>query len=109
MPVCMCPCVFEGLWHTCLLDYWSVLAHGEPCALGRGREAREPDAKPAGGDVGLASQPARQKDKLPNCSTIACRHGKAVVCGMTRVRPALLDFLWHRWCCHVDWVWLPMA
>ena len=27
VPVCMCPCVSEGLWHTCLLCCCSALAH----------------------------------------------------------------------------------
>ena len=62
-----------------------------PRALGPGREAGEPDAEPAGGDVSLGSQPPRQK--LPNCSTTACLHGKAVVRGTIGVRPALLDCL----------------
>ena len=43
------------------------------------------------GEMGLGSQPPRHKDKLPNRSTTAYWHGKAVVRGMTRVRPALLD------------------
>ena len=80
-----------------------------PGAPDPSREAREPEAEPAGGDVDLGLQPQRHKDKLPNCSTIACWHGKAVVRGMTGVRPALLDCLWHRWCCHAGWVWLPTA
>ena len=33
--------------------------------------------------MGLGSQPPRHKDKLPNRSTIACWHGKAVVRGTT--------------------------
>ena len=80
-----------------------------PGASGPGREAGEPDAEPARGDVGLGSQPPRHKDKLPNRSTTTCWHGKAVVRGTTGVRPTLLDCPWHRWCCHVDWVWLPTA
>ena len=28
---------------------------------------------------------------------------------MTGVRPALLDCLRHRWCCHAGWVRLPTA
>ena len=80
-----------------------------PGAPGPGREAGKPGAEPAGGDVGLGSQPPRHKDKLPNRSTTACRHRKAVVCGTTGVRPALLDCLRHRWCSHVGWVWLPTA
>ena len=35
-----------------------------PGAPGPGREAREPDAEPAGGDVGLGSQPPRHKGGL---------------------------------------------
>ena len=46
---------------------------------------------------------------LPNHSTTACWHGKAVVRGTTGVRPALLDCLRHRWCCHAGWVRLPTA
>ena len=80
-----------------------------PGAPGPGREAREPDSEPARGDVGLGSQPPRHKDKLPNHSTTACWHGKAVVRGTTGVRPALLDCLRHRWCCHAGWVRLPTA
>ena len=84
---------------------FGVGAHGAgkcvPGALGPGKDAGEPDAEPAGGDVGLGSQPPRHKDKLPNCSTTACWHGKAAVRGTTGVRPALLDCLRHRWCCHV--------
>ena len=85
-----------------------------PGAPGPGKEATEPNAEPAGGDVGLGSQPPRHKDKLPNRSTAstqakACRWGKAAVRGTTGVRPALLDCLRHRWCCHVGWVWLPTA
>ena len=92
---------------------FGVGAHGAgkcvPGAPGPGREAGEPDAEPARGDVGLGSQPPRHKDKLPNRSTTACWHGKAVVRGTTRVRPALLDCLRHRWCCHTGWVRLPTA
>ena len=46
---------------------------------------------------------------LPNHSTTACWHGKAVVRGTTGVRPALLDCLRHRWCCHAGRVRLPTA
>ena len=49
---------------------------GVPVAPGPRREAREPDAEPARGDVGLGSQPPRHKDKLPNRSTTACRTGR---------------------------------
>ena len=80
-----------------------------PGAPGPGREAGEPDSEPAGGDVGLGSQPPRHKDMLPNHSTTACWHGKVVVRGTTGVRPALLDCLRHRWCCHAGWVRLPTA
>ena len=80
-----------------------------PGAPGPGREAGEPDTELAGGDVGLGSQPPRHKDKLPNRSTAACRHGKVVVCGTTGVRPTLLDCIQHRGCCHVGSVWLPTA
>ena len=80
-----------------------------PGAPGPGRKAGEPDAEPAGGDVGLSLQPPCHKDNLPNRSTTACQHGKAVVRGTTGVRPALLECLWRRWCCHVGWVWLPTA
>ena len=92
---------------------FGVGAHGAgKCvrgAPGPGREAGEPDSEPAGGDVGLGSQPPRHKDMLPNHSTTACWHGKAVVRGTTGVIPALLDCLWHRWCCHAGWVRLPTA
>ena len=57
----------------------------------------------------MGSQPPRHKDKLPNCSTAAYWHRKAVVRGTTGVKPALLDYLRHRWCSHVGWVWLPAA
>ena len=46
---------------------------------------------------------------LPNHSTTACWHGKAVVRGTNGVRPALLDCLRRRWCCHAGWVRLPTA
>ena len=78
-----------------------------PGAPGPGREAGEPDSEPAGGDVGLGSQPPRHKDILPNHSKTAYWHGKAVVRGTTGVRPALLDCLRHRWCCLAGWVRLP--
>ena len=117
MPVCMCPCVFEGggraVANLLAPLLFGVGAHGTgkcvPGALRPGREAGEPDAEPAGGDVGLGLQPPRHKDKLPNHSTTACWHGKAVVRGTTGVRPALLDCLRHRWCCHAGWVQLPTA
>ena len=80
-----------------------------PGAPGPGREAGEPDAEPAGGEVGLSSQPPRHKAKLPSRSTTACRHGKAVVRGVAGVRPTLLDCPRHRWCCHMGWVWPPTA
>ena len=45
---------------------FGVGAHGAgkcvPGAPGPGREAGEPDSEPAGGDVGLGSQPPRHKD-----------------------------------------------
>ena len=116
MPVCMCPCVSGGggaVAHLLAPLLFGVGAHGAgkcvPGAPCPGREAGEPDAEPAGGDVGLGSQPPRHKDKLPNRSTTACWHGKAVVRGTTVVRPALLDCLRHRWCCHAGWVRLPTA
>ena len=99
--------------HLLAPSLFGVGAHGAgkcvPGAPGPGREAGEPDAEPAGGDVGLGSQPPRHKDKLPNHSTNACWHGNAVVRGTTGVRPALLDCLQHRWCCHAGWVQLPTA
>ena len=116
MPVCMCPCVSErggggAVAHLLAPLLFGVGAHGAgkcvPGAPGPGREAGEPDAEPAGGDVGLGSQPPRHKDMLPNHSTTAYWHGKAVVRGMTGVRPALLDCLRHRWCCLAGWVRLP--
>ena len=92
---------------------FGIGAHGVgKCVIGApglGSEVGEPDARPAGGDVGVGSQPPRHKDKLPNRSTTACWHRKAVVRGTTRVRPALLDCLRHRWCCHAGWVRLPTA
>ena len=116
VPVCMCPCVSEGgggraVAHLLAQLLFGVGAHGAgkcvPGAPGPGREAGEPDAEPAGGDVGLGSQPPRHKDMLPNHSTTAYWHGKAVVRGTTGVRPALLDCLRHRWCCLAGWVRLP--
>ena len=90
---------------------FGVGAHGaEKCvsgAPGTGREAGEPEGQPAGRDVGLGSQPPRHKDMLPNHSTTAYRHGKGVVRGTIGVRPALLDFLRHRWCCLASWIRLP--
>ena len=69
MPVCMCPCVFvEGggggaVAHLLAPLLFGVGAHGAgkcvPGAPGPGREAGEPDSEPAGGDVGLGSQPPR--------------------------------------------------
>ena len=118
VPVCMCPCVSQrggggAVAHLLAPLLFGVGAHGAgkcvPSAPGPGREAGEPDAEPAGGDVGLGSQPPRHKEKLPNRTTTACQRGKAVVCGTTGVRPALLDCLGHRWCCHVGWVWPPTA
>ena len=117
---CMCPCVSGGgggaVAHLLAALLFGVGTHGAgkcvPGAPGPGREARELDAEPAGGDVGLGSQPPCHKDKLPNRSTGAFGHGMAVVPvvrGTTRVRPALLDCLRHRWCCHAGWVWHPTA
>ena len=54
-----------------------------PSAPGPCKEAGELDSEPAAGDVGLGSQPPQHKDMLPNHSTAAYWHGKAVVCGMT--------------------------
>ena len=90
---------------------FGVAAHGAGKCVpsGPGREAGEPNDEPAGGDVGLGSQSPRHKDKLPNRSTTAYWHGKAVVRGTKGVRPALLDCLRHRWCCHAGWVRLPTA
>ena len=119
MPPCLCVCalVCLGGGGGCGTPACSIVVrvgtHGAgkcvPGAPGPGREAGEPDAEPAGGDVGLGSQPPCHKDKLPNHSTTACWHRKAVVRGTTGVRPALLDCLRHRWCCHAGWVRLPMA
>ena len=116
VPVRMCPCVSGGgvvVAHLPAPLLFSIAAHGAgkcvPGALGPSREAGEPDVEPARGDVGLGLQPPHHKDKLPNHSTTACRHGKAVVRSTTGVRPALLDCLRHRGCCRMDWVWLPMA
>ena len=109
MPPCLCVCALVSLGggravaHLLAPLLFGVGAHGAgkcvPGAPGPGREAGEPDSEPAGGDVGLGWQPPRHKDMLPNHSTTACWHGKAVVCGTTGVRPALLDCLRHRWCC----------
>ena len=113
VPVCMCPCVSEGGGGRAVAHLLAPLLFGVgagkcvPGAPGPGREAGEPDAEPAGGDVGLGSQPPRHKDMLPNHSTTAYWHGKAVVRGTTGVRPALLDCLRHRWCCLAGWVRLP--
>ena len=41
---------------------------------GPGREGGEPDAQPAGADVGVGRQPPGHKDKLPNRPTTAWRH-----------------------------------
>ena len=120
MPPCLCVCALVCLRggggavaHLLAPLLFGVGAHGAgkcvPGAPGPGREAGERDSEPAGGDVGLSSQPPRHKDMLPNHSTTACWHGKAVVRGTTGVRLALLDCLRHRWCCHVGWVWLPTA
>ena len=117
MPACMCPCVSErgggGVAHLLAPLLFSVGARGAgkcvPGAPGPGREAGETDAQPTRGDVDQGSQPPHHKNKLPNCSTNALRHGKAVVHGTTGVRLTLLDCLRHRWCCHVGWVWLPSA
>ena len=91
--VCALVCLMGGggVAHR-LLPYCSASAHvvwGSVCfgALDPSREAKEPDAEPAGGDVGLASQPPRHKDKLPNRSTIACRHRKVVIRGTTGPHP----------------------
>ena len=116
--VCMCPCVSRGggggaVAHLLAPLLFGVGAHGAgkcvPGALGPGKEGGEPNAEPGGGDVGRGSQPPRHKDKLPNHSTTAYWHGKAVVRGTTAVRPALLDCLRHGWCCHAGWVRLPTA
>ena len=119
MPPCLCVCALvclgggRAVAHLLAPLLFGVGAHGAgkcvPGAPGPGREAGEPDAEPAGGDVGLGSQPPRHKDKLPNHSMSACWHGKAVVRGTTGVRPALLDCIRHRWCCHAGWVRLPTA
>ena len=93
MPPCLCVCALVclggGGGHLLAPLLFRVGARGTgkrvPRALGPGREAREPNAEPARGDVGLDSQPPRHKDKLPNCSTTACQHGKAVVPGTTGV------------------------
>ena len=118
MPPCLCVCALvclrgggRAVAHLLAPLLFGVGAHGAgkcvPGAPGPGREAGEPDAEPAGGDVGLGSQPPRHKDMLPNHSTTAYWHGKAVVRGTTGVRPALLDCLRHRWRCLAGWVRLP--
>ena len=90
VPVCMCPCVSVGgggraMAHLLGPLLFGVGANGAgkcvPGAPGPGREAGEPDSEPAGGDVGLGSQPPGHKDMLSNHSTIACWHGKAVARG----------------------------
>ena len=116
MPPCLCVCALvclRGGGGRAVAHLLAPLLFGVgagkcvPGAPGPGREAGEPDAEPAGGDVGLGSQPPRHKDMLPNHSTTAYWHGKAVVRGTTGVRPALLDCLRHRWCCLAGWVRLP--
>ena len=116
MPPCLCVCALvclRGGGGGAVAHLLAPLLFGVgagkcvPGAPGPGREAGEPDAEPAGGDVGLGSQPPRHKDMLPNHSTTAYWHGKAVVRGTTGVRPALLDCLRHRWCCLASWVRLP--
>ena len=120
MPPCLCVCALVSLGgggravaHLLAPLLFGVGAHGAgkcvPGAPGPGREAGEPDSEPAGGDVGLGSQPPRHKDMLPNHSTTACWQGMVVVRGTTGVRPALLDCLRHRWCCHAGLVRLPTA
>ena len=103
MPVCMCPCVSRGggvMTHLLAQLLVGVGARGAgkcvPGAPGPGMEVGAHDAEPTGGDVGLNSQPQCHKDKLPNHSTTACRHGKAVVRGTCVVRSALLDCLQHK-------------
>ena len=102
MPPCLCVCALvclrgggRAVAHLLAPLLFGVGAHGAgkcvPGAPSPGREAGDPDSEPAGGDVGLGSQPPRHKDMLPNHSTTACWHGKAVVRGTTRVRPALLE------------------
>ena len=116
--LCVCACVSEGGGGGVVAHLLDPLLVGVgTCGAGKcvpgapdpDREAGEPDAEPAGADVGLGSQSSCHRDKLPNRSTTACRHGKAVVRSTTGVRPTPLDCLRHRWCCHVGWVWLPTA
>ena len=114
VPVCMCVCicVFEGggaVAHLLVPLLFGVGAHGAGKCVSSAGPGREADAEPAWGDVGLGSQLPRHKDKLPNRSTAAYRHGKAVVRGTIGVRPVLLDCPRHRWCCHAGWVRLPAA
>ena len=70
MPPCLCVCALVclrggggGLAHLLAPWLFGVGAHGVgkcvPGAPGPGREAGEPDSEPAGGDVGLGSQPQR--------------------------------------------------
>ena len=72
MPPCLCVCALVCLWrgggggavaHLLAPLLFGVGAHGAgkcvPGAPGPGREAGEPDSEPAGGDVGLGSQPPR--------------------------------------------------
>ena len=70
MPPCLCVCALVCLWrgggavaHLLAPLLFGVGAHGAgkcvPRAPGPGREAGEPDSEPAGGDVGLGSQPPR--------------------------------------------------
>ena len=72
MPPCLCVCALVCLWrggggggvaHLLAALLFGVGAHGAgkcvPGAPGPGREAGEPDSEPAGGDVGLGSQPPR--------------------------------------------------
>ena len=111
VPLCVLGGGGRAVAHLLAPLLFGVGTHGagkcERGAPGPGREAGEPDSEPAGGDVGLSSQPARHKDMLPNHSTTAYWHAKAVVRGTAGVRPALLDCLRHMWCCLAGWVRLP--
>ena len=83
---CLCVCALVCLGgggavaHLLAPLLFGVGAHGAgKCVPGApgpgreaGREAGEPDSEPAGGDVGLGSQPSRHKDMLPNHSLTAC-------------------------------------
>ena len=107
VPVCMCPCLSEGGGGRAVAH----MARGSVCLVLQAPAGRLESLtlSPPGEMWAWARNLHVTRNKLPNCSTAACWHGKAVVRGTTGVRPALLDCLRHRWCCHAGWVRLPTA